>query len=176
MSKEIFNGVSGFSGFYNAFSGDKVQITFVRANANGEGTSNLTESELDQGFLVQTYRATWARNVAMERVLNRQKPVAMISAGSGTLQITGLVGTKAGITSLLQANEQCSPLVAIIRGAANFSNCDTGASQSTSDEVTIKLTNVIPTTIDITGNSQNNGLQLQSATAAFVFGGFGIED
>lgn len=174
MSQEIFNGVTGFSGFYNAFSGENVQITFARASANSDSIDIANGSNLDEGFLVQQYTAQWQRPLAMERVLNRTKPVAMMGSGQGTLQLTGLVGTRDGITSLLQADELCEPLVCIIRGAASFTDCNNKETQS-GNELIIKLTNVISDMITITGSSQQAGLQLQSATARFQFGGFSIE-
>ena len=121
---------------------------------------------------MQQYQAVWQRPVAIERVLNRTQPVAMIGAGTGTLVITGLIGTVAGLDSLIRnGREQCDPLTVIIRGAQSVS-CGDGGVDSYDDTCTITLTNAIPQQIQITGSSQQQGIQLQTANLSFVFGGF----
>ena len=179
MATEIFNGVEGFSGFFQAFSGEQVTIQFARmspemADAVAKGEASALGDEIDQGFLVQQYTAQWQRPVSIERVLNRTKPVAMVGAGTGTLQVQGLMGTADGIESLLQSDEICTPLYAIIRGAASFTQCDEGAEEKSDKELVITLSNVIPQAITVTGSAQNQGIMLQTANAQFQFGGFKI--
>lgn len=173
---QIFQGVEGFSGFYQAFSGGQVTIAFQRVETDSQGSSTSTEKTIDQGFLVQQYTAQWQRQVSIERVLNRDKPVAMIGAGVGTLQIQGLMGTAEGMKSLLQSNEFCKPLTAVIKGAATLTQCDAKGKASTDNkQMTITLTNVIPNSITIQGSAQNQGIMLQSANASFQFGGFKLD-
>ena len=128
MSTNVFNGVEGFSGFFEAFRGDSVSITFSRSGSN----NNVTDS--DEGFLVQSYTAQWGRPVQIDHVLNRTKPVILLGAGQGTLQVVGLVGTAEGMDQLLQSNEMCTPLTAVIRGAATFQNCDGQSGSAVSED------------------------------------------
>ncbi len=164
----IFNGVEGFSGFFEAFHGENVSITFARTNSAGSTT------DVDQGFLARQYDATWQRAVSIDYVLNRTKPVAMVGAGNGTLSIVGLVGTAEGMQAILSSNELCTPLTAIIRGGATFTDCNNEGSSVANGQCIITLGNVIPTSVRITGNSQNQGIDLQSATVQFVFGSLKI--
>ena len=182
VSTQIFQGVEGFSGFFQAFSGEQVTISFARRDyssygEDGEGIGDKTMQEggLDEGFLVQQYTAQWQRPVSIERVLNRTKPVAMVGAGTGTLNVQGLMGSADGMESLLQSDEVCEPLTAIIRGAASFSECDDeGDVNKSGNDLIITLTNVIPQAITVTGSAQNQGIMLQTANAQFQFGGFKI--
>ena len=167
MSNKIFNGVEGFSGFFEAFSGENVTISFARGNA----TTDTIDT--DAGFLVQSYNAQWTRPVSIDHVLNRKKPVALIGVGQGSLQIQGLVGTPDGLSKIMQANELCEPLTAIIRGAANFKACEGVGTGSGSCVIT--LGNVLPQGIAISGSSQNQGINLQSANATFLFGSMSVE-
>ena len=164
----VFNGVEGFSGFFEAFRGENVSITFSRRTSGG------TTTDVDQGFLAKQYDATWSRTVQIDYVLNRKKPVAMVGAGNGTLSITGLVGTAEGMQSILQSNELCTPLTAIIRGGATFSNCDEDGTARSEGQCVFTLGNVIPVSVRISGSSQNQGIDLQSASVQFVFGSFKI--
>lgn len=180
MATEIFNGVTGFNGFFQAFSGEQVTIEFARLSSKeadqvAAGEMSVLGDEISEGFLVQQYTAQWQRPVSIERVLNRPKPVAMLGAGTGTLQVQGLMGTADGIKELLQGDEICKPLCAVIHGAASFTECDDEGSKEKSDkELVITLTNVIPQAITVTGSAQNQGIMLQTANAQFQFGGFKI--
>lgn len=167
MGNKIFNGVEGFSGFFEAFSGDDVTISFARGNATPDTI------DTDAGFLVQSYTAQWTRPVTIDHVLNRKKPVALLGVGQGALQIQGLVGTPEGLAKIMQANELCEPLTAIIRGAANFKSCEGTGTGNKSCVIT--LGNVLPQGITVSGSSQNQGINLQSANASFLFGSMSVE-
>jgi hypothetical protein len=161
----IFNGVEGFSGFFQAFRGENVSITFQRGNSSA--------GNVDEGFLAKSYQATWGRAARIDYVLNRTKPVAMLGAGQGTLSITGLVGTARGMQSILESNEQCTPLIATIRGGSTFMDCKNNTS-TTTGQCVITLGNVIPQQVTINGSSENQGIDLQTASVQFVFGSFKI--
>ena len=200
---DVFNGVSGFSGFYKPNSdGIDTAIKFVRGNkaavekdANSflKTASNIVlqnkeneslEGNIDDGFLAQSYQIQWGRGVTMQRVLNKNKPIAMVGVGSGQLSITGLLGTYEGFKALLGIGDKatttedlCNPLNAIIACGNGFIACSNEDNKQieAKSAVGIILTNIIVASFNLTGQYDQNNILMQTGSVSFQIGGCKIQ-
>ena len=198
---DVFNGVSGFSGFYKP-SGDDIDtaIKFVRGNKatvekdaksflktaskivlKDEENESL-KGNIDDGFLAQSYQIQWGRGVTMQRVLNKNKPIAMVGVGSGQLSITGLLGTYEGFKALLGIDDKatttedlCNPLNAIIACGNGFIACSKDKQIEAKSAVGIILTNIIVASFTLTGQYDQNNILMQTGTVNFQIGGCKIQ-
>lgn len=199
---DVFNGVSGFSGFFKpSTDGLDTAITFVRGNATtaseeannwvksisktvlGEASDESIPKNINDGFLAQSYSIQWGRGVTMQRVLNKNKPIAMVGVGSGQLGVTGMLGTFEGFKSLLGLDDKvqstedlCNPLNAIIACGNGFIACDKNNKQIAAKEsVCIILTNVIVAGFNLGGQYDQNNILMQTGTVNFQIGGCKIQ-
>ena len=197
--KQIFDGVSGFSGFYKPNTdGADTAIRFMRGNAstvekeadkwfqksaNVVKNRNLSQikNNLNDGFLAQNYNVQWGRGVTMQRVLNKNNPNAMVGTGSGTLTIQGLLGTYAGFRSLLGLDGEygtedlCEPLNAMIACGNGFIACTTKGDKTVSEVATegvgLILTNIIVANFSLQGQYDQNNILMQTGSVSFQIGG-----
>lgn len=167
----IFTANPGFAGFYGPTKGGDVVVTFARGNATAKIDST------DMGFLADSYQVDWGRNVVQKRMLNVNGTVAIVGYGAGTVQFTGLLGTKEGLDKLLGTKSSnnadlCEPLSITIDGGASYTACEKGtAADGKKQGVKIVLKQAILNTFRITGSVQENGTLFQQATVAFTIGG-----
>ena len=82
----VFNGTNKFAGYYQAFSGGKATVKIKRAN-------DSSEVSIDEGFMVNTYNIAAGRGVVLNRFLNMDGAVAQVGTVSGSLSLSGLIGT-----------------------------------------------------------------------------------
>lgn len=165
----IFNGVTGFSGFYKAYDGLLTAIAFQRA-----GSMKL----LDASFLVQSLQVTWNRSIQLQRVLNNTKPIAMIGVGNGSLTLRGMIGTYGAFAGLVEDDSKenvCYPLSAVIASGTGFIGCTDDGKQQDMAGVGINLSNLLLTGITYTHQFAGAGdIMLQEAHLNFQIGGMGL--
>lgn len=202
---DVFNGVSGFSGFYKPNTdGLDTAIRFVRGNsasisktANkwakdigkvtlGNKEGEKAEGNIDDGFLAQSYQVQWGRGVTMQRVLNKNKPIAMVGVGSGNLSITGLLGTYEGFKKLLgldsdetNTEDLCNPLNALIACGNGFNACaddgETSVTVKAEEGLLLILTNIITASFNLGGQYDQNNILMQTGSVQFQIGGCKIQ-
>lgn len=165
----VFNGVTGFSGFYKAYDGLMTSIAFQRAG---------TKQVLDASFLVQTVNINWGRSINLQRVLNNTKPIAMVGVGNGTLSLGGMVGTYGAFARLVEDDNKensCHPLSAVIASGTGFVGCTDSGDQKDLYGVGINLSNLLLTNITYTHEFAAAGdIVLQRANLTFMIGGMGL--
>lgn len=165
----IFNGVTGYSGFYKAYDGLMTAIAFQRAGG---------KALLDASFLVRQVQIDWRRSIVMQRVLNNTQPIAMVGVGSGTLTLTGMIGTYGAFAGLVQDDSKeniCNPLSAVIASGTGFVGCTEKGDQTNLYGVAINLSNILLTGINYRHTFGGNGdIMLQEADLTFQVGGMGL--
>lgn len=164
----IFNGVTGFSGFYKAYDGNLTAIAFQRA-----GSMQL----LDASFLVQSISITWNRSIQLQRVLNNTKPIAMVGVGNGSLTLQGMIGTYGAFAALVEDDSKenvCKPLSAVIASGTGFVGCAADGKQAELSGVGINLSNLLLTGISYNHQFAQGDIMMQTANLSFQIGGMGI--
>lgn len=163
----IFNSTNQYAGYYQTFSGGDTAITIKRATGGEE-----VDAKGGDGFMVSQYQVQFARNVNIQRFLNMEQAVAIVGAGQGTMQLTGLVGTLDAFQRLLLGSDNtkedvCNQLTIEIKDASSFNKCvdNNGTSQSG----TIRCSGGIVQGIQLGGQIDQAGVLMQTGSLTIQF-------
>ena len=157
----IFNSDPKFAGYQEAYTGKGAMVSFDVAGANAAS-----------GFMVQQYTAVIARQVGMLRFLNVDGVVAQCGAPQGTVTLTGLIGTKDAFDALLKSTPVCgNGLTITIKGTTGFTACSGSGTASNAEEITLIASGAILQNVSVTGQSDSNGVILQTANITFQISG-----
>jgi hypothetical protein len=165
MSK-VFNSTNQYAGFYQTFSGGDVAITIGRAS----GGSTRADSEAGEGFMVSQYAISFNRAVSTQRFLNMKEVVAILGAGQGTIQLSGLVGKLEAFQKLLMGSNNdkediCNQLVVTITDASTMEKCSGGTPKAG----TIRCSGGIVQGIQLGGTMDNQGVLMQTGSVVIQF-------
>ena len=166
--KDIFGGTGSIEAIFGINSGSTVTFS----NLGG-----AADASLKLGFLVDRYVISWSRSVTTKRMFNMSGRLAIVGAGNGTLQLTGLVGAADEFEQLIQktsSQDICATPVCTILANNGFGVCQNGESTHTNDAVEIVCKGVLLGGITIDGQIADNSTLLTQGTLAFSISGVDI--
>lgn len=162
----IFNSAPNIAGYYQSFKGGNAVITLSR-----QGSTTTADAKGGHGFMVSSYQVTFQRSVVLQRFLNMTDSAAIVGAGTGQAQLTGLVGTLDAFEELITGSTSgeediCKALTMTINDSGGFTKCDGGTAKSSES---IECSNAIVTGIQLTGQIDANGVVMQTANLTLTF-------
>jgi hypothetical protein len=148
--------------------------------ANGTGGGDIVDG-INDGFMISQYQITFQRTVQNQYFLNVPDAIAILGRGQGQLTLSGLVGKADALATLLGSTPSadgkkgtsgsfvedfCHPLCIMISGTTQMNDC------STTDKnagAVFLCGNVIIQQFAITGQTQADGAEMQSANLVGTF-------
>lgn len=162
----VFNGTNKFAGYYQAFSGGKATVKIKRAN-------DSSEVSIDEGFMVNTYNIAAGRGVVLNRFLNMDGAVAQVGTVSGSLSLSGLIGTVEGFKKLLGGegkSDVCNQLVITINAAGGYTQCnENGTETKVNGDAQFVISGGIVTNVNLSGAIDQSGIMMQTGSVAIQF-------
>ena len=158
---QVFNE-NTFTAQYISSPGEGGYPAILRFSAASTGGKQAT---IDEGFLCQTAAVNFTRNASKAFFLNVKGLAYIIGRGTGTLNLTGMLGNAESFSRLFGENvtNPCNGLFTVELDAFGLKPCD-----SNRPEGTLILTGVMPTTIAITASiREDNGALWYTANANF---------
>lgn len=179
MNKNNILGCSaGISAVYSPGSGD---TPLVNISVSNDANSDGGQVDTQNGFIVQGYRAEFSRPLSFTRALNMPGQVAVLGFGSGTLELTGLVGEASAFKALTNASpEQCQFLYITINSGSGTQVCHYKDGVATETKAISTGTKIICTggvveRVQLGMQSQDNGIIMQSGSVVMRITGMRIE-
>lgn len=192
-SHQIFNGASNYAGYIQSWKGGRAAVRVIRAkdhtaeainnaltdlaNGGGKGISD----GINDGFMISQYQITFQRTVQNQYFLNVPDAIAILGRGQGQLTLSGLVGKADALATLLGSTPSttvgtgttgtfvedfCRPLCVMISGTTQMNDCK---QEDTNAGAVFLCGNVIIQQFAITGQTQADGAEMQSANLVGTF-------
>ena len=147
-------------------------LTFSFSKDGSTATGDL--KEVDKAFLCNSITIRFARSVSQMYFLNVSGTSYQIGRGTGSMTISGLLGSAEDFGKMFGANytDPCKNIFTAKLDAFGMMPCD-----ATQDNPGVIILNgVIPTTVEITASVQNEtGALFYSAGATFLIAGLGVD-
>lgn len=164
----VFNSGNNIAGYFQTYKGGKAAISVFRKSKGGSGDS------VGSGFMVSQYNVAFQRAVALQRFLNLKDSVAIVGAGNGTIQLTGLVGKLEDFNELLgdsgdMSKDICDPLYVRITDSSSFAACEGTGADSANSSGDIICGNCIVTGVNLGGQIDQNGVIMQTGSLTLTF-------
>jgi hypothetical protein len=189
-SYQIFNGASNYAGYIQSWKGGRSAIRIIRAADNTESAINtafdaliaksnkVTEIEkgINDGFMVNSYQIGFQRTVQNQYFLNVEGAVAILGRGQGQITLSGLVGKADALAKLLGSTEKttgtlkddfCTPLCIMVSGTTQMNECP--KKSDINSGAVFLCGNVVVQSFTITGQTQADGAEIQSANIVGTF-------
>lgn len=167
MASDIFGGNGSISALFG-----------IEDNGSTVTFSNLGGDSLKLGFLVESYRVSWGRQIQVKRVFNLSGKIAIAGSGNGTLELTGLVGTAKEFKELIEKTSNsdiCEQIVCEITANSGFAVCQDNKTAKQEGAMKINCKSVMLSSIGLGGAISDNNALITQGSLTFQISGLTIE-
>lgn len=167
--KDIFGGNGTVEAIYGISSGSSIVFSDLY-NASAADQVGL-------GFMIDTYSINWSRPAIMKRMFNMSGRLAIVGAGNGVLQLSGLVGAADLFEKLISntgGTNVCNMPVCTIDASSGFARCESGVETTETESVEIVCKGILLTQLTLTGQITDNSTLMTTANLGFLVSGVDI--